>query len=407
MRRLIAPCLALVLLLALGGRLEAQKPGAAIPSGDHAVQRAHKFFKDVGWTLTEETQVRFPLSKERPHFWQVRSGDLAAELNSATGRIQYAGRRNVLKDRREDVINLTEELAKERAVYYLGLAGLPLAEAKLHSNKPINYSGQPGKTRWGIVYRRIYKGFPSMWDFIRVTLDPMDGSLLSFGYNFDSPLPKSTRVRISKDLAVSSAREYLARLGVEAGNLLSAKLEIVQPNLYWEYWDAGVAGPGENASHLAWIVEFDAPWEITQVWLDAASGAVLGGLKSRSIPKNASRLTHLPLSDTDTIIVDPSNGESATRHLSMKAHDAQALVSAIGALSAIQVPEEHKPAMTLRFISETRTYTLEYSPADHTLVLAEKAYKGRTMKTRRAWKTTEEFEKLLSQYTGLSPLAVP
>lgn len=94
-----------------------------------------------------------------------------------------------------------------------------------------------------------------------------------------------------EDEAVETGRNYLENVllrggsGPWVGDLLQMKLEVRDPNYYWYGypWEGEVNKPeGENT--LCWIIRFEQakrPGHWFEVWVDADSGDVVGGMQCR------------------------------------------------------------------------------------------------------------------------------
>jgi len=185
----------------------------------------------------------------------------------------------------------------------------------------------------------------------------------------------------------------MAKLVSPTGKLLSAVLEIVQPNYAWEYIEAGALPPKPTCSRLAWVLQFDAPWEVTELWVDVETEAVLGG--DRSLGDSKAKAYSISLSDVDTITIKAKR----QARLSANGEDGCAFIEAIHGLCVAKA-SDCKVSIALEFSGKERTYIFGYSPTDHRLVLLEKRYSGKTIKGDIAWETSKEFEDLVAKYAG-------
>ena len=94
-----------------------------------------------------------------------------------------------------------------------------------------------------------------------------------------------------EDETVEIGRNYLENVllrggsGPWVGDLLQVKLEVRDPNYYWYGypWEGEVDRP-EGESTLCWIITFEQakhPGHWFEVWVDAESGDVVGGMQCR------------------------------------------------------------------------------------------------------------------------------
>jgi len=379
-----------------------------IPTGQAAVARALRFFEDVGWNPEGGPKAVFPPPAPTSYTdaWEVTVGDLSAKVDSLTGAIHLAHRSQRTRDRTEDMVGISAPEAAELAIQYLELAGLSLDDAQIETSQPVNYfPDSPGSVEWKVRFRRVHNGFLFKYDPIVVSLDPEDGSLMGFGYHFRSPLPESTRVVLTQEQAVEIARDYGDYLWSQTGELMWARLEIVQPNEYWEYsdvgywiyWEIGAVAPTPISSRLAWVVAFDSPWSRTEIWMDAELGDILGGVHTRCLVRGHPRIIRPALRGATEITIQRADGSANPMTLDAATSDGQRLLAAIADLPGLRDPDRDY-SVTLRFEGKERTHILGYSAEAKRLVLLEKRYRGKTFEGCLAWETSEEFERLISQY---------
>jgi hypothetical protein len=286
MKKISAIFLGISLLIFSGIYSRAAETQMQSIDADQAISVSFSFFQNVGWTATGGAAAADSTNARRSETWEVQADGLMAEVNKQTGKITFAMRKHAARpQRKEDVVAITDKTALQNAERYLAAAGLSLENAKLITSRPVTHSGRPGQMHWEIVYLRSYAGYPFAADFIKVSLDPVDGSLLDFGCYLDSPLPATTELKLTEAEAVSKAREYFAGLGITAGKELGAEGKIVQPDGYWDCWKTNGKPVQSGNSRLAWEIKFDAPWTETIIWVDGENGNALGGDKTRTLPR--------------------------------------------------------------------------------------------------------------------------
>lgn len=403
-------------------------------SEHEAKARAREFCRKVGWKAGDVPVEKMKAKRSeraagRPSErgddrWDVtigefdpRIGELSKRLfhvdvDSHTGEVMSAAQldrhMDADKQRTKDSIKITKTLANQRAKKYLRDAGIPADEMVIESSEP---SDSIDYITWNVRYRRTYKGYQFLLDGGRVDLDPLDGSLIGFGYGCFSPIPESTDVKITKAQAVERAREYLAEFGLTAGGVSSyvhpglgspGGLKIVPHDDMWEYWDVGQLNLDWNETRLAWELEFDAPWNITRVYVDAENGSIVSMLTSWSESKPRQAINEPALVGVDQIKVAPADGSKQATTLSGTSDDGSAIVGLIHSLKRSSTPDAHLP-VGITISTRKRTYTFGYSAAGHRLVLLTKVWDGKTIKGNLAWETTNDFEELLGRYIDDAP----
>jgi len=387
-KRLIIGSISLVLMFVLAQSLYSGDANA-VQSSPQILGWANQFFQSVGWDPAGADCVMNAASEPHPNDLDLTIGELKLNMDGSTGQIHSAMNRALVKQIRGDLVGITDTQANEKATMCLQAAGIPMDNVVLYSSGLARYAASFAV--WEVRFRRAYNGYPfHTHDFILVTLDPVDGKVAALGYNFRSPLPDRTVVNIDKDPAVNKATTYLAGLGLKAGTELTAELKIVQPDNYWEYLGTGKTAPAPTTSRLAWVLTFDAPWQITEVWVDSETGDVLGGSKSLSIPKNAVSFS-FPF--VDSMAIGKTVGQQEI-HLGL--HD-DAFKSLTSQLSKLESCRSHdcKFSSYMSLQSKERTFEFGYSAKDHLLVLLKKTYRQLEIQGNTAWKTTPDFDALL------------
>ncbi len=278
-------CLVSGILFALAGTLYAQSAKEPITTANQAEARARSIFHQLGWTDTGEAQVQALAvnSTGRANRWNVRIGEHEASFG-VEGQLS-AG---FVRGGTEGIIKIDAQTASAKARYYLSLLDLNRNDARIVSNKAENHTSVPSGTAWIVTMHRFCHNFEYQDDFIRVQLNPLDGRLLGLGYNFASPIPKSTKVTLTQQQAAEKAGAFFQKLGMTLGDVKTAECKIVVPDNEWDIASRKITTSEykqETYSRLAWVIDFEAPGpkyiQRSQVWVDAENGSILGGFKYR------------------------------------------------------------------------------------------------------------------------------
>jgi len=367
----------------------------SIPNKAEYIRRAVNFAKAVGWDAGGEYEVKFVRGVFGLRFLEVQNDDYTVDFDEVTREIRVATSKSFHRQRHDLSIKISEPEAAKLAKQYLKAAGLSLDNAKLQGNKPVLYANND--CLWRVTFKRMYNGYPYSNDGALVTLNPSDGSLVGFGYHFKSPKPLSTDVKVDKAAAVECARTYMAEMGYGIGMPTFAELLIVQPDDYWEYIDTGDMAEPQDIAQLAWVLRFNAPWDVTEVWVDAENGNILGGSRSKSMPIKGS--IRSPFASAVQVEYAPQVG----RPLAMKIVKGDLCKAVVSQIPNLKRTDAVKCSFSARIKVDcgSRSYTYGYSPANHLLVLVEKSYKGKTYKANCAFKTMAEIEQLFSICAGV------
>jgi hypothetical protein len=366
----------------------------SIPNKAEYIRRAMNFAKAVGWNTGGEDRVRFVSAGLNRKFIEVQNDNYTVDFDEVTGEIRVATSKSFHRQRHDLSVKISEPEAARLAAQYLKAAGLSLDDAKLKTNKPVPYANDT--CLWRVTFERMCNGYPYRNDGALVTLNPSDGSLVGFGYHFKSPKPLSTDVKLDKAAAIECARAYMAGLGYDIGELTFAELQIVRPDDYWEYIDTGSMAEPQDISQLAWVLRFNAPWDVTEVWVDSANGNILGGSRSKSMTANGS--IHSPFVSAVQIEYTPQVGLPLAAK-TVKGDLCKSVISKLATLKREEVVECNFSGL-IKIDCGSRSYTYGYSPVSHLLVLLEKSYKGKIYKANYAFKTTAEMEQLFSICAG-------
>ena len=269
-------CLAAVLpALATGGPVNSQKD---------AIKVAQSFMRQVGWTPPVPT----PTVEARKYsynmdIWRVdytlrdKTGHcidaLFLEIERSTGTVvstNYLATWRRLPPTGTPAV-ITKAQADAAFDKYLTIAGISRAQFQVMHD---NLQNLAVNTDWVITYIRKFKGYEFNTDIIFVTLNPADASLLNISLGSRSPLPKAANQKLKSPDAEVIATRYLTAHNASFNDISLRRLCFVQPNGDYDHWATNTYTAAE--SRLAWVFRFGSNIE---VWVDAETGAVIGGQK--------------------------------------------------------------------------------------------------------------------------------
>jgi len=358
------------------------------------IEKAINFGKAMGWNTDGKYEQRFVQHGLRSSLLEVHNEDYAVDFDESTGQIRRVSNNRFYRSKHQLRVAIDKNTANKKAIGYLQAAGIPLDNIELYDSRSAQYSQD--SYQWYVRFRRVYDGYPYYFSGILVILNPEDASLIGFGCNLSALKPLSTDVKVDKAAAVECARTYMAEMGYDISVPTFAELLIVQPDDYWEYIGTGDIAEPQDIAQLAWVLRFNAPWDVTEVWVDAENGNVLGGSRSKSMPVKGSISS--PFASTAQVECMPQVGRPLAAKI-VKGDLCKAVVSQISNLKRTDAAKCNFSAR-IKVDCGSRSYTYGYSPANHLLVLLEKSYKGKAYKAKSAFKTTAEIEQLLSLCAG-------
>jgi hypothetical protein len=94
---------------------------------------------------------------------------------------------------------------------------------------------QNGNKFLDICYEKSYKTYQyySINNVVSISIDPVDGSLISFDNPGEIPAPLTVKLIINKDQAITTATKYLVDNKITYEIVSAAALYIVLPNNTW------------------------------------------------------------------------------------------------------------------------------------------------------------------------------
>jgi len=121
---------------------------------------------------------------------------------------------------------------------------------------------------------RTSLGYPFHDQAANLVLQGETGTLLIFSLAYPTTAPTSAPSTISQSAAISTAGTVLANAGITGTTFGTATPMWVEPNQTWTL--SGTSFP--PAPRLAWVVAYSGTGLHIEVWVDADTGLVIGGL---------------------------------------------------------------------------------------------------------------------------------
>ncbi|MDK6028842.1 PepSY domain-containing protein [Ignisphaera sp. 4213-co] len=211
--------------------------------------------------------------------WVENSGKVYAMVDAETGQVvllhdfRYKAKMDNLKNRARAV---------EIAVKLLEKLGIPTHMLTPEPSVLIERAPADGPVQeitYEVMWKQVYKGIQVIDGYVIVSVDPENQRPVGFVVKLLDVENISVEPKITRDSAVAIATEFLKSRGYSLGEVAEVKLCIGRPNYYWEGKPI-IRGPPS----LLWIVVFKKPYSdsgTVEVWVDAHSGVVVGGDKTR------------------------------------------------------------------------------------------------------------------------------
>jgi hypothetical protein len=272
---------------------------------EQAIDIATKFITSVGWPMPDADKLTCKMEEDGRSgrkdgkLWQVTGGRRTFEIgiDPQTGYVcfvtddawQYT-RKALTPD--QIPVKLTAEMAEAKARAYLSTAGIPTDNLKVMSNKLINTWADVRYQDWWVTFSQMYHGYPLPYGAL-VNMDDTDGSFLGLGAPLSPITPDDCTVKLSQADAENKAHDYFSSAGKQLGSRIHAELRYVQPNDRWENLGIPAQPLGGKVTvdrlRLAWQLIYDAPWDVTEIWVDSENGEILGGDFSLTIEKKPAK----------------------------------------------------------------------------------------------------------------------
>ncbi len=277
----------------LGLWLASLSPGLSeVVSAERATSRAAEFAQalDLPWGEGTTAVLRENVNQARLAEWEVSFHDFATVgVDPKRGIVLSAVDYSAVTEHEElkQPPALEEQAALARAADIIGLAGLKDV-AELEEPTVLLHELSPDVYRYIVLWRVLHRGIPFEDARVQVTLSAWDGRLLVLSSGLDIPAPESVGVSVSEEAAVGAALDFAWQLEPQlTPSETETELRIVVPNAYWTRSGLGRAVT-DSGSRLARVVAVrDANGRERVFWIDAATGALLGGSESGSAVRHA------------------------------------------------------------------------------------------------------------------------
>lgn len=127
------------------------------------------------------------------------------------------------------------------------------------------------------TWPRQYQSIPYRDQKAIIILQAETGNVQAYNLAYPFPAPASYTQTVTQAQATQTASAQLASAGISGATLQTAEVMVVEPNTFWQ--PGGNGNPQPNATgQVAWDCKYqDASGALYEVWVDAASGSVIGG----------------------------------------------------------------------------------------------------------------------------------
>lgn len=299
-----------------------QRPTPAAPqivpqarmTREQAIQAAEAFCKASNIAVTVPVMATFPamdLVPEAPSSWQSRwqvtfANQVKLQVIDATGSISELKNYNTPGRSRGktppgdaisklDAVNIARDLMRTSG--HLSELGTPVAYEQQTSEPPTWEEHV-----WLVCFPRIYKSVSYKDQQANISLQAETGEPIGFSINFISPAPEPALMRLDKVTATSAASALIDKSLAAGAAFTKIRTEIVQPNTFWEPNGSDKQKVGKVRP--AQVVTFKAGNDNVEVWLDAETGGVIGGVQTGTLSGEASSRTSSPRTGSSLVYDD-------------------------------------------------------------------------------------------------------
>src|SRR5262245_219643 len=171
--------------------------------------------------------------------------------------------------------------ALQRATAYIAVAG---GGGELGPPQAIHMQMTPPPTArgntWDVVWPRQFQGLRYRDQELTMILNGQTGAIRVFGRRFASAPPPPTVEKISREQAIQTAAAQMVKAGFQPDDPdpYLVQHEVVQPNTFWTPGGSELQKlPG---SRIAWTCAWHVGSKVYEGWVDAETGAVIGGSNS-------------------------------------------------------------------------------------------------------------------------------
>ena len=282
-----------------------------------AVQIAQAFCNSNGNPISVPGNAQYAVPDAADAYWQPRwtvtfDGQATVEVVDATSIVAsymndaYSGYLASIRQQ------LAGPLVSQNTAVQTAAAALSTTANVDQTGQVAAYLSQDndgthaGESTWNILYPRQFQGLPYKDDIVVMEIDAATNKLmgLSLTYRCVPPDNGGSAMVVTQAQANATAQSQINQSGVQAALLQGSVMEVVLPNTYWQDGSYNFT-PGQGK--VAWVVNFsvgDPTLGIsTNVWVDAATGNVIGGeyvgeelsrqIKHKPAPAHKKQAKHL------------------------------------------------------------------------------------------------------------------
>ncbi|MDQ2730913.1 MAG: hypothetical protein M3Y56_04580 [Armatimonadota bacterium] len=258
-----------------------------------AVQIASTFCQTIGSPITDPGVAVFPAPSSGSGLpdsyylprWQVKFGHKAVvEVVDATGLVSryynYDLSHRAMLNNGAAGTPITQDAATTtaNAVIQAGTGASELGTPQAQEVQLANPATSSGHL-WMINFPRMFNTVPYRRQGASVVLQAETGAVQGYSLNFLTPMPAATNLSVTHDTAIATAQGQLTTSNIGGTILAAAQQEVVQPNTFWVQGGSPLPQPGA-APRVAWDCSYVNATQdgIYQVWVDAETGQVIGGI---------------------------------------------------------------------------------------------------------------------------------
>jgi len=252
---------------------QSMNTGISVASAKSIADRAFKVISPSS-TLSDAK-----LAKVLPHqndVWQVDYGkDGEVQVDAKTGKLLFIISEKSFMDMANNTNNgtfITEDQAISSANDYASKMSLDIEGILSSANLVHDKGGTTGADVWDLKWHRKSHGYIFKNDFIIAGIDAKTKELLAYNNCFYSNEPSSFSINIKAATAIENAQATADQNGYTLNG--KASLMIVNPNYRWT--DEAMKEPNPD-TRLAWVIPFEKPNGVGEIYIDAENGSLLGG----------------------------------------------------------------------------------------------------------------------------------
>lgn len=243
---------------------------------EEAVKKAQDALKAVGVTPAAMTAELIEENPGGRTLWQVKAGeDYEMWIDASSGEKKFFLAHKKVATSAGKPAAAKEKLPAESA-YSIAKGQALKMGLSLPGSKPSEVQFMDGLGVIRFKWVREEGGYRYRDDWILLGADPYTGELLGYHKNYFSNKPASLTVKVEKERAAEIASKFAEAIGFELDGKRE-ELMLVNPNYRWTKEVKKMPSPDVR---LAWVFSMQKTEGEGEIWVDAATGEVLGGEES-------------------------------------------------------------------------------------------------------------------------------